>query len=132
MMLTSSKVALWLGAARCCCTGLPRFPMIRMGDGETLCGLELPDVGVVALLLQRPNVYTLLHPQPQPRAIAQQLAQADRHVRRNGAAFVQDFGHGAARHTQPVGKLALCDPQLGQCILTQDSAGVRGFAVLVS
>ena len=110
----------------------PAFPMNRMGYGVTLCGFELLDVAVVALLLQRPHVYTLLHAQPQPSASAQQLAQADRHIRRNRAAFVQEFGHGAARHAQPVGELALRDPQLGQHILTQDGAGVRGFAVLVS
>ena len=40
-------------------------------EPSALCGFELPDVRVVALLFQCPNVHSLLHPQPQTSTIAQ-------------------------------------------------------------
>ena len=105
---------------------MKRFTVIK-GCGF-LCGLDLVKVGVIALLLQCPQVHRLLHPQPKSRVIAQQFTQADRHVRRDWAAFVQNFRHSAARYAQPICKLLLRNLQFWQYIFPQNSAGVRGFA----
>src|SRR5665647_86583 len=76
-----------------------------------LCSLELFNAFITATLLKRPDIDALLHAQPDFRAVAQRLAQANRHVRRHPALFAQDLRHGQARNSQIVSEFFLCQAQ---------------------
>lgn len=65
----SRRISAMVRRFGCYSTLAAAFPMNPMGEGRTLCGLELVYVAVVAFLFQRPHVHRLLHPQPKPSAI---------------------------------------------------------------
>src|SRR5882672_9608692 len=79
-----------------------------------------------------PRIVGALHPGPDPRAVAEKLAEADRDGRRYRLSFPQDAVQALTRNSEQAGDLGLGPAGSRNNIIAKYRTGMAGAAVLAA